>query len=73
MLFPRQSVHACLDDGGDAVIRLIDGRELTRKTYICLEEIQLLVGQGGVIVISNKTAQQIGESEIDPLGPIVES
>ena len=73
MLFPRQSVQACLDDGRDAVIRLADSRMHTVKLKIHLEQIELLVWQCGVIVIGNKTAQQIGECEIDPLGPIAES
>ena len=51
MLFPGEAVQACLDDGGDAVIRLADSRMHTVKLKIHLEQIELLVRQYGDIVI----------------------
>ena len=73
MLFPGEAVQAFFDDSGDAVNRLADTRMHTLKLKIHLEQIELLVGQSGVIVIDDKTAQQIGECEIGVLGSIVKS
>ena len=50
-IYAAKAIQAGLDDGGDAVNRLVDPRMHTIKLKIHLEQIELLVRQYGVIVI----------------------
>lgn len=50
-IYAAKAIKAGLDDGGDAVNRLVDPRMHTIKLKIHLEQIELLVRQYGVIVI----------------------
>ena len=72
-IYAAKAIQAGLDDGGDAVNRLAESSMHTLKLKIRLEQMELLVGQRSIIVIGDKTAQQIGECEIGVLGSIVKS
>ena len=50
-IYAAKAIQAGLDDGGDAVNRLVDPRMHIIKLKIHLEQIELLVRQYGVIVI----------------------